>query len=128
MSNILIIVGLPGSGKTKLAEKINEDNGYKYRLLDDPTNFDKDIRPYLGEDLIITDPHLCFEKNRTKCEEMIKNVDSTIKIDWIFFENDPEKCLVNSNNRSKKVSSFIQNYSKFYTIPEGANVVKVFSA
>ena len=82
-SNILIIVGLPASGKTTLANKINKDNNFKYRIIDDPKNFMKDVYPYINEDLIITDPALCIESNRDKAVSMIKKY-TNAKIDWIF--------------------------------------------
>jgi hypothetical protein len=136
MSNILFIVGLPASGKSTLAKKINKDNGGKYLIIDDPKNFELDIQPHLDRDLIITDPQLCFEKNRQSAEQRIKSINSEAKIDWIFFENDPESCLINAEVRNranqisfkpvKNVKTFIENFSKYYTIPSGATVVEVY--
>jgi adenylate kinase family enzyme len=83
MSNILFIVGLPGSGKSTLSKKINKDNDGKYLIIDDPKNFELDIQPHLDRDLIITDPQLCFEKNRKKAEERIKSISPDVEIDWI---------------------------------------------
>ena len=136
MSNILFIVGLPGSGKSTLAKKINKDNDGKYLIIDDPKNFELDIQPHLDRDLIITDPQLCFEKNRKKAEERIKSISKEAKVDWIYFENDPESCLVNAEVRNranqisfkpvKNVKTFIENFSKYYTIPTDATVVEVY--
>ena len=136
MSNILFIVGLPGSGKSTLAKKINKDNGGKYLIIDDPKNFETDIQPHLDRNLIITDPQLCFEKNRQKAEERIKRINKEAKVDWIYFENDSESCLVNAEVRNranqisfkpvKNVKTFIENFSKYYTIPSGTTVVQVY--
>lgn len=136
MVNILFIVGLPGSGKSTLAKKINKDNDGKYLIIDNPKNFELDIQPHLDRDLIITDPQLCFEKNRKKAEERIKSINPDVKIDWIYFENDPESCLINAEFRNranqisfkpvKNVKTFIENFSKYYTIPTGATVVEVY--
>ena len=125
-SNILIIVGLPASGKTTLANKINKDNNFKYRIIDDPKNFMKDVYPYINEDLIITDPALCIESNRDKAVSMIKKY-TNAKIDWIFFENNPKQCLINAKNReNKKVDSLINLLSKEYIIPRNSNISKVY--
>ena len=104
----------------------NED----YYIINDPKNFNNDILPYLDRNLIITDPNLCFEKNRKSAVNAVNNNKKNVKIDWIFFENDPEACLNNVNNRgdeSKKVDGFIKNLSQFYTIPPGSNTIKVYS-
>ena len=134
-NNILFIVGLPGSGKSTLAKKINKDNGGKYLIIDDPKNFETDIQSHLDKDLIITDPQLCFENNRQKAVERIESINTDVQIDWIYFENDPEACLLNVEvrNRSNRISfkpvknvkTFIENFSKYYMIPFGATVVEV---
>lgn len=138
MSNILFIVGLPGSGKTRLARKINRDSNGKYVIINDPKDFSKDVEPFLNDDIIITDPNLCFEKNRINAIKKIKSLNSEAKIDWIFFENDPTNCLINSDIRNRvnsislkpirKVESFIKNLSKYYTIPENSNIVSVYKS
>lgn len=126
MSNILMIVGLPGSGKTTLAKQINADNGGKYYLIDDPKNFETDVMPFLDRDVIITDPYLCFKNFRVAAIKRIESVKPGVKIDWIFFENNPEKCLDNAKNRpNKKVESFIKNFSSKYDIPKNVTVVEV---
>jgi len=131
MNNVLFIVGLPGSGKSTLAKKINDDNDNKYKIIDDPTNLEE-ILPYVYEDLIITDPSLCFEENRRSAVNIIRESNPDIKFDWIFFENNPEACLKNSKIRNqigpvKKVESFIKNLHSLYTIPLGATTVKVYN-
>jgi adenylate kinase family enzyme len=137
MNNIIFIVGLPGSGKSTLSKKINKDNDGKYRIIDDPKNLDIEVLPYINDDLIISDPNLCFKKNREEAEKFIKENSPNAKIDWIYFENDPESCLLNSEVRNRalinslkpkiKVDGFIKNLHKFYTIPPGSNVVKVWN-
>ena len=70
---------------------------------------------------------MCLEKNRVSAQSKIRTANPDAKIDWIYFENDPEACLINAHRReNKKVDSFIQNLTKSYTIPTGSNIVKVY--
>ena len=57
----ILIGGIPGSGKTTLAKKLLQPDDV---LIDDPRHFNKDVQPYLGQDLIITDPYFCFREVR----------------------------------------------------------------
>lgn len=70
-NTIILIVGLPGSGKSHLANRINDDNNGKFTIIDDPKDF-KEIEDIINTDLIITDPQLCFEKKSSKCFEKNK--------------------------------------------------------
>jgi uridine kinase len=134
-NTIILIVGLPGSGKSKLANQINLDNHNKFRIINDPKNFNE-IKKHIDENLIITDPYLCFEKNRQQAEKLIKKLNPNSKIEWIFFENNPKQCLINSNVRNrantitfkpiKKVESFIKNFSQYYNPPENSLILKVW--
>jgi hypothetical protein len=129
---ILFIVGLPTSGKTHLANQINEDNGSKYVIVDDPTNFNTQILPLIqeGKDIIVTDPHLCLEKNRVSAINKIKEINSEYKIDWIFFENNPYRCLSNMRYRNdkRKVENYIKQVSNSYDIPKNSTVLGVWDS
>ncbi len=127
---VLFIVGLPGSGKTHLANRINRDNNNRYTIVDDPTNFNTQIVPLLndGRDIIITDPHLCVDKNRESAKNKVHSINDKYKIEWIFFENDPIKCLRNIEHRSdgRKVKNYINQLSKSYIIPDNSTIIEIW--
>jgi hypothetical protein len=113
---MLIIIGLAGSGKTSYFHK-NLSN--KYELFDDFISnfFNGEIIEKINEELCLIDPRLCdynlFKKIMIEIEKFINK--SQIKL--ILFENNPEKCLINSQKRNKKnVSKMIEIYSKKYDL------------
>jgi len=113
---MLIIIGLAGSGKTSYFHKKLSN---KYELFDDFISnfFNGEIIEKINEELCLIDPRLCdynlFKKIMIEIEKFINK--SQIKL--ILFENNPEKCLINSQKRNKKnVSKMIEIYSKKYDL------------
>jgi len=116
---IVIIIGLPASGKTTYYNKNLKDN---YILYDD---FIKDMHSSeLINDLksnnkiCLIDPRLCDYKIFIKfTNEIHKYVDKSI-IKLILFENNKNKSLKYASERIpyRNVNNFIENYSKLYDI------------
>jgi hypothetical protein len=113
---MLIIIGLAGSGKTTYFHKNLSD---KYELYDDFISnfFDGEIIEKINENICLIDPRLCdieiFKKYMKEIEKFIDK--SQIKL--LLFENNPEKCLINSQFRkNKNVSKMIEIYSKKYDL------------
>lgn len=126
--NVIFIIGLPASGKTRLAYDIRTDE----YLIDDPTT--ETLRlPDDSCDLIITDPNLCNADILASAEDMIskKYAPDVLTFQRIYFANNPEQCLYNAVNRedneTKKVDSMIKQMSKIYNPPETARPVFVSS-
>jgi len=70
------IIGPPASGKTSYLRALQlQENSNKILIIDDPTDFEKQIKPYLNQyDFIyIADPHLCIYSNLQNAIELIKN-------------------------------------------------------
>lgn len=123
MGRCILIVGLPASGKTTLANSLLKKNCV---LVDDPKegDFDKIGRFLrLGITVIVTD---CFLCEKVVQEEAKKSLGS-IETEWIFFENDPVQCHINAARRKNKpVDQDIEYWTDVYHIPEGAKVIPVY--
>lgn len=137
---ITCIAGLPGSGKSHLAEQIwlsyPEPRYESVWWIDDIQEQSQLPSPHTAktlEHLIVTDPHFCRASTRALVEQrMREDYDSAVQ--WIFFENDPDQCRANVEHRrrtqqdSREVVGMIYLLSKIYTIPDGHVPRPVFSA
>lgn len=121
MTRVVCYVGLPGSGKSYIAREHFMALGDQGCLFDDIQSLD--VLPENGEyeEIGITDPNFCFSSVRARADEILS--EKYDNIEWIFFENAPEKCLKNVSwrNDGRKVDKFILNVSKEYFIP--SNIV-----
>jgi cytidylate kinase len=106
---VLFIIGLPASGKTTLAKQICERTNAV--LYDDPLNY-KAIA--LHDKIVITDALLCREENVAIATAILQKIGYS-KFDFIYFENDPDTCLVNAQIRNThQVSVSIRTHTKHY--------------
>ena len=130
---LVVLIGLPASGKSYLGRQMIENNK-KAVFIDDVSmvgikELEKVIENGGFSDIIMSDVFLCREKDRQTFVKWISKYD--FEIEWIFFENAPEKCLKNikirnNNGDVRKVEGLIYFLSKEYKIPCGVIVKKVF--
>lgn len=129
-----IIIGLPGSGKTTLANAWLEQNPNAILLDDLSRDFMGGVEKFNEAKprmVIITDPRMCGVS-----EDRIKEVinkhfidDSDFRVfNFYYFANDPEACIINSRRSPKPggTENFIRHWTKHYTIPEDAVVFPVY--
>lgn len=134
MVKFTIIIGLPGSGKTTLAKSmLNHQN----ILLDDLSmDMHEGVVRFAQsnkKNVIITDPRLCGvaeEQIAQVIRRYFGNDSEQFDFEFIYFENDPEACLVNAKRDPKPggAESFIKMMTKYYTIPEGAVTIPVYKS
>jgi uridine kinase len=133
---IIVIIGLAASGKSHYAKELNKS--FCGVIVDDNLiDNNKDIIINLiedGRDFIYTDAMLCnptvFNLFKTFIDS-VKDEQGIEEIEYIYFENDPEQCLINAaspTRQYKKVENFIRQISKEYIIPEGVIPLKVYRA
>jgi hypothetical protein len=81
---------------------------------------------------VVTDVFLCRERDRQLALKWLSKNASAYALEWLYFENAPEKCLANVRRRNgmgdeRKVEGFIRDLTRHYVIPAGVVVKEVFS-
>ena len=117
MLKIIFLCGLPGSGKTTYG---NELAKYNARFIDDISligrfNQLEEAIEFLVPTIIIADVFLCRAEEREKAVKTINRLCAKYKtkykteckteyeVEWIFFENNPEKCLKNGRRAGRSI-------------------------
>lgn len=117
---LIIIIGLPGSGKTTLSNELKDEG---YEVYDDfITHFYngqviQSIKE--GKLVCLNDPRLCSYKIFERQMDTILKYITKDKIKLILFENNPEKCLQNIQARDderKGIVDTINHYTKIYDL------------
>lgn len=123
---VTLVVGLPGSGKSRWALQHLED----HLIFDDPgIPVGKDaikaqiLKALLGEKPVaIVDPYLCRPEAKDALLKWLHDICPKCQITWVFFENDVATCWANASGRQGKVVGlpFIQFLAKSYFPPPDA--------
>lgn len=122
-SKVTIIVGLPGSGKTHLAESLKRNDHTKNTVVfDDPAIIDipecnAAVRE--GKNVIMTHPNFCRPADLLVATSTFESWGATVSV--IYFENNPDACLANVERRNdgRKVRNYIRDLSLTYEVPKG---------
>ena len=128
------IHGLPGSGKTYLANQMNKNNDYT--ILDDIIDMSKvQAEMDKGNNIILSSPY--FEKyiGMISLESRLRKAleGSDYELEEIWFENNPQNCIKNINNRvdhnikANILAPEVMELAYRYKIPEGSKIVPVWT-
>jgi hypothetical protein len=136
--SVLMVVGLPGCGKTTYLEELRQDgwsafDDFKAGAVDDSSMFCKS-RSFAallsslreGGRCAVADIDFCRSAARTEAESVLRSMVSELQMGWHFFENDERTCEENikRRNRDSREADLgkLHEYSRVYSIPRGAEV------
>lgn len=131
MPKITMITGNCGSGKSFLAKSLCKKSN---TILFDDLGIASSIADFkqvlmTDKNLVVTDVNLCEASTREKATKLIKSISPDREIEWIFFENNIEKCRKNVIHRDdgRNVEGTLRRFSKTYTIPEDVIPLKIWT-
>ena len=124
MTDVVLLIGLPGSGKTTLAQTKFVPQGYY--LVDDPRSLETVKEALEQHDkVVITDPLLTDPGAREAALSWFGL--RGCQVSCIYFDNNPERATANLKLREDGRGPInVKAMSRFYTIPEDGVVVPVY--
>lgn len=131
MKKIILIAGLPGSGKRRLAQEL-AGQAEKPLLIDGLADLiELDTATLDAETLIVTTPEFCVDECRDSTTALLREkFGDGCEPTWIYLENKPCLCMENVGHRdphcdNRKIAGEILSLSRKYHIPAGCLVEKV---
>jgi predicted kinase len=124
---IVLVIGLPGSGKTTYLDNLKAEHP-EVMVIDDIVSLDQLPESFSGT-LYLSSPQLCLAWRFATSILQEKYPGATI--DHLYFENDPETCIARVKARhaagdNRVISEkFILNISNKYVIPADAKIIRL---
>lgn len=144
MLKITFIIGLPGSGKTTyiknhfknaiVFDDFHKDAKNNSPLFKMSANYLPTIKALIdGKECVIADVEFCRPENLEIATQELKEVATvfnlSIEMDFLFFENAPEKCKTNAIYRGRahhpQELAKIDELAKIYCIPSNAKIIPI---
>ncbi len=132
----IVMLGLPGSGKTYLSKKIQRENPEMNYVIYDDFYWNRAKNNFGKENQIISDGMLM-----TMSPKIIEDIKNSVKssgaeLEMIYFENNPDKAFANVEMRKSNDTAEghqrhiskrdIDMMSAGYEIPTGAKIVPIW--
>jgi predicted kinase len=146
MAKVILIAGLPGSGKTTYGYKLKAEvnaadfvDDYHAKAIENSPKFENG-RQYeqlicglkKGETWIASDIAWCLPEKRREVEKALRAVVPGVIIEWHFMATDEEKCRKRVEKRRRATYSDelrkITDLCPYYHIPPGSKVVESYES
>jgi predicted kinase len=144
MAKVVIVVGLPGSGKSHFVKSHRSQyNGlvvcdyFKDSLV--PTLSLPGSRHYQdllkslreGRDCLIADIAFCQAPRRAETVRILAELVPAAIVEWVFFENNSEACRANierdgGGQRAQDRLEYLAKFAPDYSIPPGVEPLRVW--
>jgi hypothetical protein len=133
MATVTFILGLCGSGKTWLADRIiaakKFDEGF---AIEQPQRNALITELNLGNDCVVVETAYCRETARRQIVGKLTSEVTNLKINWLCIENDLYRANKNCRERTNKgdPEGHVNNnlrLSPDYTYPESAVILKMWT-
>jgi hypothetical protein len=143
MSNVILIGGLPGSGKTHYLKALEvegweifddfqanaDDNSPSFRMARRYVQLVQALR--YGRRCAVSDMRFLVPGYRSEAENALLTEVDTVAIEWRFFENDPQQCALNIRRAAgarppEPRLAKMREFSKKYSAPAEALRIPVW--
>lgn len=133
MATVTFILGLCGSGKTWLADRIAAIRKFDEGFLSDQAQHGALIESLkAGNDCVVVEVAYCKEEARQQIVSEIAEAVSNAKVNWLCIENDLYRANKNCRERTNKGDpeghvSINRNLSQSYTYPDGGVILRMWT-
>lgn len=132
MATATFIVGLCGSGKTWLADRIVAGRKFDEGFFDAQEQHRALIAELTrGNDCVVVEIAYCHDEARHRIISELKDAVPNVKINWLCIENDLYRANKNCREREKGDPEthvrINHNLSRSYTYPDGAVILKMWT-
>jgi hypothetical protein len=133
MATVTFVLGLSGSGKTWLAERIKAVAKFDESFLGTPEDHQALVGLLkLGKDCVVVDIGYCDQRHRDAIVQEITAAVPDARINWLCIENDLHKANRNCWERKDKGdpeghARTNQIVSPLYTYSDGAVILKMWT-
>ncbi len=131
MKKIKLLIGLPGASQESFGTQLTKEGFCFLENADfDKENINLYLRQFKGyEFLCLTSIQFIEDKSLTKSIEILKSEFPNAELEFVYFENNPLKCIKNleykNHGDNTKNFDYIHDLSKKYHIPQDVTYINI---